>query len=120
MATHPPAFDIAHLTDQWGNPLDEIYATILDIFVVEAETLCAEARSSLAAGRRDKLARATHTLGGASANVGAIHLARCAGAVEALAQSGEEEQLESMLKDVEAAWAAVLAEIAMGGPRLHD
>jgi HPt (histidine-containing phosphotransfer) domain-containing protein len=119
VATQPPAFDIAHIIDQWGSPLDEIYGTILDIFVIEAEALCAEARSSLAAGRRDTLARAVHTLGGASANIGAMHLASCAGAVEALAQSAEGERLESMLKDVEAAWAAVLAEIATGGPKLH-
>lgn len=116
MATQQSAFDSAHLRDQWGSSSDEIYRAILDIFVVEAEGLCIAARSSLDEGQRDGLARAAHTLGGASANVGALQLARCAGALEESAQSGEQQQLEGLLRNVEAAWQAVKADLALGGP----
>ena len=117
MARQPPAFDISQLNDQWGSPLDEIYRTILDIFTDEGEALCADARRALSAGKRDLLARAMHTMAGAAAHVAAMHLAQCARAAEEAAQSDNENRLERLMNDVEAAWRSVRAEIASGGPR---
>jgi HPt (histidine-containing phosphotransfer) domain-containing protein len=115
----PSTFDLAHINDQWGSPVDDIYRTILGIFAEEGVKLCADARASLATGRRDVLARAAHTLAGASANVGALHLAACARSLQASAETGKNSELEPLVARVEAAWHAVRDGIAQGEPLAH-
>ncbi len=119
MAEEPSAFDLAQIHHRWGGPSDEIYLTILGIFAVEADALCAQARASLADGRRDTLMRVAHTLRGAAANICAIQLAERAGAAEAAALSGTAPVLEILVSDMEAAWQTVKADIAMGGPERY-
>lgn len=114
------AFDLAHIAEQWGGLEDDIYLTILGIFADEGAKLCADARSSLTSGRHDVLARAAHTLAGASANVGALHLAACAKALQTSVEAGRDGELEPLVAAVEAAWRAVHDRIAQGGPTTHD
>jgi HPt (histidine-containing phosphotransfer) domain-containing protein len=113
------AFDLTHINQQWGSPADDIYLTILGIFDDEAARLCADARASLTAGRRDALVRVAHTLAGASANVGALHLAACAKALQVSAEVGHDRELEPLVARVEAAWRAVRDSIVAGGPAAH-
>lgn len=110
------AFDRTQITEQWGSLQDDIYLTVLGIFVEEGAKLCADARSSLATGQRDALVRVAHTLAGASANVGALHLAACARALQLSAEAGWNAELELLVTQVEAAWQAVRSEIAKGRP----
>lgn len=107
----PSAFDLDRINDQWGTRADEIYCAVLKIFAHEGETLCAEMRQSLTEGRRDALARAAHTLAGAAANVCALRLSDCAGAIEEAAQSGGRDELMALLAHAEAAWRAVRTEL---------
>lgn len=113
------AFDEAQIAEQWGSLQDDIYRTVLGIFADEGAKLCADARASLAAGRRDGLMRAAHTLAGASANVGALHLATCARALQASAEIGDNAELEALITRVETEWQTVRARIAEGGPTAH-
>ena len=113
------AFDTRQIIEQWGSLQDDIYLTILGIFADEGAKLCADARASLAADRRDVLVRAAHTLAGASANVGALHLAACARALQSSAEAGRNGELEPLVTQVEAAWQSVRDEIAKGGPASH-
>lgn len=117
MQDTPSAFDLAHIADQWGSPDDDIYRTVLGIFAEEGVKLCGDARGALADGQRRVLQRAAHTLKSAAANVGALHLSRCARALEEAAETaGPTDDLASLLAEVEAAWAAVRLKIAEGGP----
>jgi HPt (histidine-containing phosphotransfer) domain-containing protein len=113
------AFDKTQTAEQWGSLKDDIYLTVLGIFADEGAKLCADARASLAAGQRGALVRAAHTLAGASANVGALHLAACARALQASAEAGPDSEMEPLVTQVEAAWQAVRDEIAKGGPAAH-
>jgi two-component system sensor histidine kinase/response regulator len=112
-------FDEAQIAEQWGSLEDEIYLTVLNIFADEGAKLCVDARSSLASGQRDALIRAAHTLAGASANVGALHLAACARALQSSAEAGGSAELELLVTQVETAWQAVRGEIAKGRPASH-
>jgi HPt (histidine-containing phosphotransfer) domain-containing protein len=119
LRTPVPTFDMPHIKDQWGSPADDIYRIILGIFADESVKLCADARVSLTTGERDVLVRAAHTLAGASANVGALHLAACARALQAAAEAGKNRELEPLVARVEAAWQAVRDGIARGEPSPH-
>jgi HPt (histidine-containing phosphotransfer) domain-containing protein len=120
MTANTDVFDLARIEAQWGAPVDDIYRVVLSIFATEGGERCAEARVSLAEGRRDALHRAAHTLAGASANVGAIHLSNCAASLEAAAKTQPEKTLGELLNQVESAWQAVRNEIRAGGPRTRD
>ena len=113
--SHPP-FDLAHVEAQWGDPADETYRMILGIFTDECDELCGKARSALVEGRPGDLARIAHTLRGASANVGALHLGQTAGALEAAAAAGEMGSLPALLESMETAAGVVRDVIAAGGP----
>jgi HPt (histidine-containing phosphotransfer) domain-containing protein len=113
------AFNETRIVEQWGSLNDDIYLTILGIFANEGTKLCADARASLATGQRDALVRAAHTLAGASANVGALHLAACAKALQASAEAGLDREIEPLVTQVEAAWRSVRRQIARGGPTSH-
>jgi HPt (histidine-containing phosphotransfer) domain-containing protein len=112
----PPSFDLPHIADQWGSPADDIYRTVLAIFAEEGAKLCVDARAALAENRRQALGRIAHTMKSAAANVGALHLSRCAWALEEAAETGEIWTLAQLVAQVERAWAAVSARIAEGGP----
>jgi len=112
-------FDLTRINEQWGSPADDIYRTILGIFADEGTKLCADARASLTAGQCDVLLRAAHTLAGASANVGALHLAACARDLQAAVEAGRDRELELLVSRVEAAWQAVRHGIARGEPSAH-
>ena len=112
----PPAFDLVHIADQWGSPVDDIYWTILGIFAEEGAKLCADARAALGGGRLQALERTAHTMKSAAANVGALHLSRCASDLEEAAEASSHGDLAPLVARVEAAWAAVSARIAQGGP----
>lgn len=115
----PPAFDLTHIADQWGSPDDDIYRTVLGIFAEEGTKLCGDARAALAEDRRQALERTAHTMKSAAANVGALHLSRCARALEEAAVTAEPRELAPLVTQIEAAWAAVSARIADGGPAAH-
>lgn len=117
--THP-AFDLAHIADQWGSPADDIYQTVLGIFAEEGTKLCDDARTALAKDQRQALERAAHTLKSAAANVGAVHLSRCARALEEAARTAEITELAPLLARIETAWAEVSLRIADGGPAAEE
>jgi HPt (histidine-containing phosphotransfer) domain-containing protein len=116
----PPAFDLNHIADQWGSPADDIYRTILGIFAEEGTKLCGDARAALDEDRRKALQRAAHTLKSAAANVGALHLSRCARELEEAAGTADPAELAPLVAQVETAWAAVSARIADGGPAMQE
>ena len=116
----PPAFDHAHIADQWGSPADDIYWTILDIFAEEGAKLCEDARAALSGGQLQALGRTAHTMKSAAANVGALHLSRCARELEEASQAGTLRDLAPLVARVETAWAAVSERIAEGGPMAGD
>jgi HPt (histidine-containing phosphotransfer) domain-containing protein len=116
----PPAFDLTHIADQWGSPDDDIYRTVLGIFAEEGTKLCSDARAALAQDRRQALERTAHTMKSAAANVGAMHLSRCARALEEAAGTAEPEDLAPLVTRIETAWAAVSARIADGGPAMPE
>jgi HPt (histidine-containing phosphotransfer) domain-containing protein len=116
----PPAFDLQHIADQWGSPADDIYRTVLGIFADEGTKLCGDARAALDEDHRKALQRAAHTLKSAAANVGALHLSRCARELEEVAGTAEPAELAPLVTQVETAWAAVSAWIAGGGPGLRE
>src|ERR1700761_8824272 len=89
----PPAFDLAHIADQWGGTDDDIYRAVLGIFAEEGTKLCSDAVTALADGRRQALERTAHTMKGAAANVGALHLSRCAQALEEVAGTAAPQDL---------------------------
>ena len=107
----PPAFDLSHIADQWGSPDDDIYRAVLGIFAEEGAKLCGDARDALADDRRQALERMAHTMKSAAANVGALHLSRCAQALEAAAGTAKPAELAPLVAQVEVAWAAVSARI---------
>jgi HPt (histidine-containing phosphotransfer) domain-containing protein len=113
------AFDLAGIEAQWGAPPDEIFHAVLKIFVTEVEPRCVEARVALSEGRRDTLRRVAHTLKSASSNVGAVHLAECAAALETATEIETDETLGKLLARVQSAWEAVAGEFAAGGPVAH-
>ena len=112
----PPAFDHAHIADQWGNPADDIYWTILGIFAEEGAKLCEDARTALSGSQLQALGRTAHTMKSAAANVGALHLSRCARDLEEASEAGTVRDLAPLVARVERAWAAVSKRIAEGGP----
>ena|SRR6185437_9293825 len=115
--TPPPAFDLAHIADQWGSPDDDIYQAVLGIFAEEGTRLCGDARAALAEDQRQTLERTAHTMKSAAANVGALHLSYCAQALEEAAGTAEPAELAPLVAQVETAWEAVSARIR--GPA-HD
>ncbi len=112
----PPAFDLAHIADQWGSPADDIYWTILGIFAEEGARLCGDARAALAQDELQALKRSAHTMKSAAANVGALYLSRCARDLEEAVATVEPRGLSPLVARVLAAWAAVSERIAQGGP----
>ena len=116
----PPAFDLAHIADQWGSPADDIYQTVLGIFAEEGAKLCGDARAALVDDRRQALERAAHTLKSAAANVGALHLSRCARALEEAAGTAGHEELAQLVARIETAWAEISTRIAKGGPAMQE
>src|SRR5579871_6292902 len=86
-AARPPVFDFTHIEEQWGDPMDEFYRSVLPLFVEDAEAFRSTAAAALAAGAWNDLSRAAHTLKGAAANIGAARLARAAGELELSARA---------------------------------
>jgi chemotaxis protein histidine kinase CheA len=111
-----PAFDLAHIAQQWGSLDTDIYRAVLAIFADEGAKLCGDARAALADGQRPALERAAHTLKSAAANVGALHLSRCAEALEAAANTGTPQLLAQLTARTETAWEAVNTAIARQEP----
>jgi HPt (histidine-containing phosphotransfer) domain-containing protein len=112
----PPAFDLVHIAHQWGSLDTDIYRAVLTVVADEGAKLCGDARAALADGQRQVLERAAHTLKSAAANVGALHLSRCAEALEEAAKSGTPEVLALLMARTETAWSAVSTGIAQGKP----
>jgi HPt (histidine-containing phosphotransfer) domain-containing protein len=111
-----PTFDRLHIEAQWGDLADDTYQAILQIFLDEGKTICANLRSSLGANQRDAMLRSAHTIRGAASNVGALHLADCADRLEAAVENADTESLAKLVDDVEVAWRDVLLVIEAGGP----
>src|ERR1700761_1816394 len=114
----PPAFDLTYIADQWGSPHADIYRTVLGIFADEGAKLCGDARAALDEGKRQALERTAHTMKSAAANVGALHLSRCAQALEEAARTAAPSELAPLVARIEIAWAAVSARIGDGIPEL--
>jgi HPt (histidine-containing phosphotransfer) domain-containing protein len=111
-----PAFDLSFITMQWGDVRDEVFRSVLAFFVDDVSSLSAEMHAAVAAGQMTTLLRATHTLRGAAANVGAMTLAASVAALEDAASDGLSDQLDGRLADMQAASDRVLEVIAAGGP----
>jgi len=112
------AFDPALAEAQWSGMADDTRRMILGIFAEECDELCGKARAALADGDSGALARAAHTLRGAAANVGALHLAAASEALEAAATTGSTDILVELVERMTGAGEAVRAAIATGEPYL--
>jgi len=110
-----PAFDLTLLAENWGTPEDALYQRILGLFMAEATRLAADIEAAVAADNRAVLQRATHTLRSTAGNICAMTLSNAAAALDDAANgTGDCTRLAA---DVAAAWAAVQAAVAAGGPR---
>lgn len=109
-------FDLDHIRDQWGELPDDVYRSILPLFVEDGERFWNTLGKALQEMDRGAIAAAAHTLRGASGNIGAMELAQCAALLENAAPSASAEQLRPIITELDGAWRAVRATIEAGGP----
>jgi chemotaxis protein histidine kinase CheA len=106
------AFDVAFITAQWGDPANEIFRSVLEVFAGEGPCLCIDAQAALAQDRRADVQHAAHTMRGAAANLGAARLASCAETLEAAALTADRNAIADMVADMQAACDTVVTVIA--------
>lgn len=98
--------DVAAIEALWGGPEDAAFRAVTEVYLGELKTLLASIRDH--GGDRKALTRHAHSLRGASNNVGAVAIARAAGAIE---HAGEGDDLAALIAALEQA-------VARDGPAL--
>ncbi|HYP22774.1 MAG TPA: response regulator, partial [Actinomycetota bacterium] len=110
----PPVLDaevVGRLVSLGDGTDEDFMGQLTLLFTAEADIRVAELRGALAAGDEDLLARVAHNLRGASANLGALGLARLCGVLEATGLAEGESTVESIALEVERVRSALEARI---------
>jgi PAS domain S-box-containing protein len=90
----------------------ELLAAIIDGYLDEAATLLAALREALAEGDPHSVERAAHALKGASANLGAVHVADTCATLEALGRAGTLSTAAQLVEDATTHFDEVRATLA--------
>jgi two-component system sensor histidine kinase/response regulator len=88
LETDTPVLDQSRLLEQFGDE-PEIIAELRDLFLEDLPQQIARMRQAVATGDSDTLARAAHSLKGASGTFGAERVYRVTQALEQLARDGK-------------------------------
>jgi two-component system, sensor histidine kinase and response regulator len=78
----------------------EFERELIDAFITNIGTHLSTLQSSIVAGDLAGVAREAHSLKGASADIGAVALAACAGRIEAAATAGDTASMTAMLTEL--------------------
>ena len=105
-----PVLDREHLLEMTdGDP--EFEHELLATFRASAQNILARLRAALHSGVSTQIMREAHALKGASVNVGAMAISRCAGAIEEAARAGDvalaKEKARRLDTEEAALWAAL-------------
>lgn len=84
---------------------------LLDTYRASVTNILARLRASLAAGELTQVMREAHALKGASLNVGALAMGRCAGTIEEAARTGDLARVSHAATQLDAEEAALRAEL---------
>jgi signal transduction histidine kinase/DNA-binding response OmpR family regulator len=84
--------DMDAVTETLGPEAADMLAELLPLYFADADSLVATLQKAVAAGDREQLKRAAHTLKGSSANLGLVSLATLSREIEAVSH---EEQLSA-------------------------
>lgn len=107
VATAEPVFDRKRLRELTEGDA-EFERQLIDAYKESASSILAQLRANFAAGNTEGIARDAHGLRGASLNVGASSMARCAADIEAAARAGDavpaNERLEQLAMEEQALW----------------
>ncbi|MBV8951495.1 MAG: response regulator [Actinobacteria bacterium] len=91
----------------------DLLTMLVDEYLNDATRLLASLRAAVAEGDPETIARAAHTLKGASANLGAAHLAELCARLEALGRAGALGTAPRLVDDADTAFAHVRAALAV-------
>ncbi len=89
----------------------DFLSTLIETYLVDSAKLVSGISPALAASDAEALERATHTLKSASANLGAMALARMSEQLCVIARSGSLEEAHGLVEEAEAEHARVRAEL---------
>jgi two-component system sensor histidine kinase TorS len=105
-----PVLDRGHLLEMTGG--DEIFEhELIGAYRDSAASLLERLRTALGNSDVTRVASEAHTLKGASLNVGAKVMARCAAAVEEAARAGDLARAAQAARQLDEAHVALLAEL---------
>ncbi len=105
-----PVFDPSRLLDQFGGE-PEILVELRDLFLQDFPQQLERMQSGIAAGDADAVARAAHSLKGASGTFGAERVFQVALAIERLAREGQLDGVTMGLDLLRDEWAKVVQRI---------
>jgi HPt (histidine-containing phosphotransfer) domain-containing protein len=117
LGTEIPVLDQSRLLEQFGDE-PEIIAELRDLFLEDLPHQIATMRTGLAAGDSDIVARAAHSLKGASGTFGAERVYQVAQALEQLGREGKLEEASlglDLLQEELDKVAAVIRTLQSGG-----
>ena len=95
---------------------DDFVADLFRSYVQSYVDCTAGMRAQLEAGDAVAFSRSAHTLKGASANVGASHLATLAAELQAMGEAGDLDGVRGWVEAIEAEWVRVRAAIESSVP----
>ena len=105
-----PVLDRGHLLEMTGG--DEIFEhELISAYRASATDILARLKTALSNGDVTQVMREAHGLKGASLNVGARAMARCAGAIEDAARDGDLALADQTARQLDAEHAALWAEL---------
>jgi HPt (histidine-containing phosphotransfer) domain-containing protein len=89
----------------------EFERELIDTYKDSARNILIQLRANLSAGNALGVAREAHALKGASLNVGASSMARCAAEIETAARAGDARRASEKLDDLRGEEQALWAEL---------
>ena len=119
---HGPALDpeiFAGLMELVDEDDDGFVVELFGAYVSSHRECMDGMRRAHAAGDPDAMRRHAHTLKGASANVGASHLAALASHLQHLGESGQVDSADLWLDGIDAEFVRVVAEVGQRLPRFR-
>jgi HPt (histidine-containing phosphotransfer) domain-containing protein len=96
------SIDVAVIAELWESPDNPAFRRVAAAFVRELQQALGMIAQSLHAQDRRRLAREAHSVVGAAANVGAVHISRAARAVEEAAPHAGVERLHALAEQLAA------------------
>lgn len=108
-----PVLDRHHLLDLTDGDA-EFERELIDTYRASATAILSRLRAGLSAGELTQVMREAHALKGASINIGAMAMGKCAGAIEAAARAGDLALVVRAVSRLDAEEAALWAELDRG------